>query len=265
LEKQRLREIFDQDAELYDRARPAYPPEIFADLRGLARLGPGSRVLEIGCGTGQATGPLARLGCDVVALDIGPEMAAVVRRRLAGLPNVEVVTSSFEDWPLPEEPFDLVISATAWHWIEPDVRVRKSAQALRPGGSLAVISTHHVAGGTEDFFVDSQECYERWDPETELGHRLPAPDSVPPGAPDIDAQGGLGAAEVRRYEWELPYRTEEYIALLLTFSGHRAMESGAREALLDCIRQMIDSRYGGRILKGYLTQLSVAQLAARRS
>jgi SAM-dependent methyltransferase len=263
LDDKRRREIFNEDPELYDRARPGYPPEVFADLQSLAELGPGSRMLEIGCGTGQATRPLAALGCDVVALDIGADTAAVARRRLADLPNVEVITTSFEDWPLLREPFDAVVSATAWHWVEPEVRLAKSARALRPGGWLAVISTHHVAGGTEDFFVEVQQCYERWDPETEPGFRLPAADTVEPGASDLDAGGGFGAAQIRRYEWDRPYRTQEYIDLLLTFSGHRAMEPSARAGLLDCVGQMIETRYGGGIVRRYLTQLSVAQLLAR--
>jgi SAM-dependent methyltransferase len=165
-DRERRRSTFDEAAELYDRARPGYPAALFDDLVELAGIGPGSRVLEIGPGTGQATVPLAERGCRIVAVELGPQLAAVARRNLARFPVVEVVTAAFEDWPLPPEPFDLVLSATAFHWIDPAVRVRKAADALRPGGSLATIATHHVAGGDEQFFVQAQACYERWDPET---------------------------------------------------------------------------------------------------
>lgn len=63
--------------------------------------------------------------------------------------------------PLPTEPFDVVFAATSFHWIDRDVRVTKSADALRPDDGLAVVSTHHVAAGDEQFFVDVQRCYER--------------------------------------------------------------------------------------------------------
>src|SRR5215204_4640687 len=139
----RLRVTFDEDAERYDRARPGYPAAVFEDLLALTELGPGARVLEIGCGTGQATVPLAERGCRIVAVELGAELAAVARRNLARFPDVEVVTGAFEDWPLPPEPFDLVLSATAFHWIDPGVRVVKSAEALRPGGTLATIATYH--------------------------------------------------------------------------------------------------------------------------
>jgi len=66
----RLRAGFDRVAPLYDRIRPAYPPALFDDLAELAGIGPGCRVLEIGCGTGQATVELARRGCDVLAIEL---------------------------------------------------------------------------------------------------------------------------------------------------------------------------------------------------
>ena len=97
----RLRSTFDQAAELYDRARPRYPPALFDDLAALAGIGPGSRVLEIGPGTGQATVALAERGYRVVAVELGAQLAAVARRNLARFPSVEVVTAAFEDWPLP--------------------------------------------------------------------------------------------------------------------------------------------------------------------
>jgi ubiquinone/menaquinone biosynthesis C-methylase UbiE len=131
-DRERLRATFDQAAELYDRARPGYPPALFDDLAGLAGIGPGSRVLEIGPGTGQATVTLAERGCRVVAVELGADLAAVAGRNLGRFPAVEVVTAAFEDWPLPGEPFDLVLAATSFHWLDPAVRVVKAADASDP-------------------------------------------------------------------------------------------------------------------------------------
>ncbi|MEY9988613.1 SAM-dependent methyltransferase [Streptomyces sp. V4I8] len=154
-----LSKTFDEDAELYDRARPGYPPELFDDLADVAGAGPGRHVLEVGAGTGKATVPLAERGCRITAVELGAGMAAVARRNLAGFEAVNVVTADFETWPLPQEPFDTVVSATAFHWIDPAVRMAKAADALRPGGALAVVATQHVAGGSEEFFVEVQDCY----------------------------------------------------------------------------------------------------------
>jgi SAM-dependent methyltransferase len=253
-----LRETFDEAPELYDRVRPGYPEALFDDLSEIGGLGPGSRVLELGCGTGQATVPLARRGYEVVAIELGARLADVARRKLSGFPAARVVNAAFESWPLPAEPFDAVVAATAFHWIDPAVRVSKPADALRPGGALAVVSTHHVAGGSEQFFADAQRCYQRWDPATPAGLRLRASDDVPHGLEELAAGGRFGKPAFRRYEQEIAYATAEYRDLLLTYSGHRAMEPEAQRALLACIAGLIDRDHGGRIVKRYLNELAVA-------
>ncbi|MFC6086853.1 class I SAM-dependent methyltransferase [Sphaerisporangium aureirubrum] len=257
-----LRQIFDEDAELYDRARPAYPPELFDALAELAGIGPGRRVLEIGCGTGQATLPLAERGCEIVAVELGPAMARVARRNLAAFPSAEVVTAAFEDWPLPERPFDAVVSATAFHWIDPAVRVAKSAAALRPGGALATIATHHVAGGTADFFAAVQDCYERFDPATPPGLRPSAAADIPHDGAEIDASDRFGPAAFHRCEWDVPYTTAQYVDVLNTYSGHRALPPDDRAGLLDCVTALIDGRHGGHIVKRYMAELRVARRVA---
>ncbi|MFD8220489.1 class I SAM-dependent methyltransferase [Streptomyces sp. NPDC059697] len=261
----RLSRTFDEDAELYDRARPGYPPELFDDLAEMAGTSPGCRVLEVGAGTGKATLPLAERGCRITAVELGADMAAVARRNLAGFGAVEVVTADFETWPLPKEPFDTVVSATAFHWIDPAVRMVKAADALRPGGALAVVATQHVAGGSEEFFVEVQDCYERFDPATPAGLRPPAAQDVDTSdhADEVARSGRFGPVVFRRYEWHLTYATAEYLEVLRTYSGHRALPPQAREGLLECIAGLIDGRYGGRVTKRYLTELRVSRTAPR--
>ncbi|ONK15372.1 class I SAM-dependent methyltransferase [Streptomyces sp. MP131-18] len=255
-----LRRTFDEDAELYDRARPGYPPGLYDDLAELAGARPGGHVLEVGCGTGQATVPLARLGCRITAVEAGPHMAAVARRNLAGAAAVEVVTADFESWPLPEEPFDVVVAATAFHWIDPAVRMAKAAEALRPGGALAVVRTQHVRGGTEEFFVEVQRCYERFDPDTPPGLRLPAAADIDGSdhAHEVALSGRFGPTVFRRHEQDLTYTTSEYLDLLRTYSGHRALPEAARTGLLKCIASLIDKQHGGRVTKRYLIELAVS-------
>jgi SAM-dependent methyltransferase len=256
---ERLRTTFSEDAERYHRARPGYPAALYDDLARLAGIGPGCRVLEIGCGTGQATIPLAERGCQIVAVELGAELAAVARRNLAGFPDVQVITAAFEAWPLPPEPFDVVLSATAFHWIDPAVRVVKSADALRPGGFLATIATHHVAGGTIPFFADAQGCYERWDPATPPNLRLEPAEAIPMEGAEIEQSGRFERPAFHRYATDIPYTTESYIDVLLTYSGHRALPPDDQRGLLDCIAGLIDRRYGGTIVKRYLSELRLAR------
>lgn len=255
----RLRETFNEDAERYDRARPRYPAQMFDDLA--AGAAHGARVLEIGCGTGQATVALAERGYRVVAVELGSAMADVARRNLAGFDSVEVVTAAFEDWPLPDEPFDLVFSATAFHWVDPAVRVVKSAEALRPGGFLATVATEHVAGGTEAFFVEVQDCYERFDPATPPKLRRQRSQEIPEDDRELTTSGRFDPAAFHRYEWELAYSTEDYLDLLLTYSGTRALPAAQRCGLLDCVGRLIDVNYAGQVVKRYLTEPRLAPRA----
>lgn len=251
MNRERLRTTFGEDAERYDRIRPDYPAALFTDL-------PPGRVLEIGCGTGQATLPLATLGRAVTAVELSHTMAAIAERKLAAFPTVEVIVSPFEDWPLPPTPFDLVLSATAFHWLDPETRMQKSADALRPGGTLAIISTHHILGGTVPFFIDVQQCYERYDPDTPPNLRQQAGVDIPGDTTEFTASGRFGPVTFHAYEWDRTYTTNEYLDLLLTYSNHRALPADRQAGLLRCIRQRIDS-YGGSITKRYLTQLATAQ------
>lgn len=254
----RLRKTFNEDAERYDRARPRYPLQMFDDLAAAA-VPAEARVLEIGCGTGQATVSLAERGYRIVAVELGTEMATVARRNLARFDSVEVVTAAFEDWPLPDEPFDVVFSATAFHWVDPAVRVSKSADALRPGGLLATVRTEHIAGGSEPFFIAVQNCYERFDPATPPGLRQQSASEIPEDDRELATSGRFGPESFHRYEWELSYSTAEYLDLLLTYSGHRALPPTQRSGLLNCIAGLIDGNHGGRVVKRYLTELRVAQ------
>jgi len=250
-----LRDTFDEDAELYDRVRPRYPRALVARLAERAGLGPGRRVLEVGPGTGQLTVPLAKLGCDITAVELGPALAAVARRNLRTHAHARVEVADFERWPLPSEPFDLVVSATAFHWIDPAVRVPKAGRALGPDGLLALVTTHHVAGGSVDFFHRAQECYEHWDPATPPGLRLTDESEV---ASDMGELERWGPVESYRYPQEITYSADQYIEVLLTYSSHRTLDPAARRGLLGCIRELIESRHGGSVTKRYLHELIVA-------
>lgn len=259
-----LREIFDGAVERYDAARPGYPTAMVADLVELAELRTGSPVLEIGCGTGQLTVPLAEAGLTVTAVELGAALAAVARRKLAAHPDARVVVGAFEDTPVPDGAFDLVVAATAFHWVDEAVRVPKAVRALRPGGRLAVVDTEHVAGGNEDFFSEVQGCYRRWDPATPPGLRLTPADEIPTARPELDGSPLLEPVELRRYTAEITYTAAQYRQVPLTYSGHLALAPDLRAGLLHCVTELIDRRYGGAITKRYLTELRVARRRENR-
>jgi SAM-dependent methyltransferase len=258
--RHRLRTTFDEVAELYDRARPGYPGQVFDDLVALGSLPRGGRVLEIGCGTGKATLPLAQRGFEVVCVELGDALARIARRKLAPFPSVEIVNARFEDWDPSGAPFDAVVSFTAFHWIDPDTRYEKPARLLRERGTLAVVATNHVLPDPRDrFWVEVQEEYEAVTPEM-LTDPPPHPDDVRDLLSDeIHASGRFRTIAVRRYTWDARYTKDEYIAVLDTYSGHRALDDERREELYRRIRRRIQAEPGEAVTKTYLTTLNVAE------
>lgn len=253
-----LRRTFDTAAERYDRVRPGYPSAVFDDLVALGELEGGSRILEIGCGTGQATLPLAERGYAITAVELGADLAAIARRKLEDYPGVDVVVGAFEDWPVPAQTFDAVVSATAFHWIDPEIRLSKAAQALRPGGTLAIIETRHRPLAEEKLLGELTRCHERWDSAARPSHRHPE-DEPPESWAELDGSERFDRVESRRYEWTREYSTAGYIELLLTYSDILVLEPEQQSGLLGCIGDLIDSELGGRIGESTVNHLVVAR------
>lgn len=254
-----LRETFEEVPELYDRARPAYPRELFDDLVVLTGVPSGGRMLEIGPGTGQATLPLAQRDFLITAIELGQGLASVARQNLHAYSNVQIVNASFETWEPPEDPFDAVVAFTAFHWLDPAVRFTKTAAILRPGGALAIVATRHVqVADGDDFWIEVQEDYDAIDP-AEDNAPPPRPEDVEDLGDEIAAGGCFENVAARRYLWDVVYTADEYIDLLDTYSGHRRIEPERRARLYDAVHRRIAARSSGKVTKAYLATLNVAR------
>ena len=227
----RRKESFDAAASDYARYRLGYPDEVVDAVITASQLHPGSRVLEIGCGTGQLSVPLARHGAELVAVELGENLAAIARRNLADFPAARVEVSGFEEWPLPADPFDVVVSASALHWIDPSVRFAKPARALKPGGGLVIVHAHHVKGGTPGFFEDTQPFYLRWGLSDDPFFEPTAPEDAPDHVSRTRERPEF--ARVQRHRFEIPRRhtTESYVGWLTTDSLVLSLDPESRRRL----------------------------------
>ncbi|GHO99273.1 methyltransferase type 11 [Reticulibacter mediterranei] len=260
-DKMLLRTTFNQDALLYDQARPGYPEALFDDIVTLSVLPAAGRLLEIGCGTGQATLPLARRGYHMLCIELGANMAALARQKLAAYPLVNIQTEAFEDWQLEEEAFDLALSATAFHWIDPAISYQKTAQALKPSGAIALFWHVHVQSeASQGFFEEVQQIYMQQVPEQpeKYGPLLWSHEVTEPTKTEIEQTGLFSKVTVRRYRWDVTYDAASYLRLLDTYSNHRILEQQRRDRLYHDIADLINTNYGGRITKGHLALLYVA-------
>lgn len=259
--RERLRATFESVADRYDQARPSYPAELLDALVSLAGLRPGSRLLEVGCGTGKATVAMARRGFAITGVELGPGLAEQARRNLARFSQVNVVTADFESYqPAGGEVFDLVYAATAWHWIDPAIKYRKAWRLLRPGGHLAFWEAAHVFPDDADpIFRQIQPVYD------EIGEGLPAdavwirPGELADSRAELEVTGLFDGIRVRHFDWETRYDADGYIALLDTFSNHIAMEPRKRDRLYAGIRELVDARADGLLRRHWGAVLHVAR------
>ena len=258
-DRERLARTFDHAAGLYQDARPEYPDALFERLVEAVGLQRGDHLLEIGPGPGKATLPLVRRGLRVTAVEPGAALAAQARANLAGHP-VDVVNRRFEDWDRRPGEFAAVVAATAWHWLDPELRYPRAARALRPGGHLAIWGAQHVFPVDGDpFFEELQEVYDQIGETPPEGAPRPAPGELPEMTDEIRATGLFQVVSVDHVDWTVDYTAEAYIDLLRTFSGHIAMEQTDRDRLFGEIRRRVARRPRGTVRRGWGTVLHIAR------
>jgi SAM-dependent methyltransferase len=231
---------FGVDADRYDRARPRYPQAL---IDRIAEAAPGRQVLDVGIGTGIAARQLRDAGCDVLGVDIDPRMAEV-----AGRHGLAVDVARFEDWEVHGRVFDAVVAGQTWHWIDPAAGAAKAAEALRPGGLIAL-------------FWNAFEPTPQLAEALAAAHRralLPDLPGVSWGAPGsayatmsalaadgLRSTGAFGRAEDWRFEWDRDYTRDEWLDLLPTTGLYTRLEPGPLNALLTETGTAIDALGGG--------------------
>lgn len=247
---------FDDVAALYDATRPDYPRALFDDIAAYARLAPGDAVLEVGCGSGQATGDFVERRYRTVALDPGAGLIEIARRKFAGVPNVEFIASTFEDWPADQAAYRLVASAQAWHWLAPDARFVKAADVLTPDGTLAVFGSvpigvdSPVREALRQIYTDHFPDYTGVPPEAWY---LPAG----PVAGLFKASGLFAPVSHLSYAWQKTHSATSFARLLGTLSYIQMLAPDKRRALLDTVVKAIDA-HGSRCELHYETHLYMA-------
>ncbi|WP_246506948.1 class I SAM-dependent methyltransferase [Actinocrinis puniceicyclus] len=261
-----LGRVFNDVPELYDRVRPGYPDELFADFVAITGTDESSSLLEVGCGTGQATRSLAALGCAVTAVEQGEEMAALARRRMAAFRNVEVETSAFEEWDERGARFDVLVAASSWHWVDPSIGWRRAHDVLRPGGWLALLGNVVVRRpGEPEVYAETADLHERFCPGNPGWGHPPLEDDVratDSGWGLADAPAGLfGPTIVFWYPTVQRFDGDGFADLLRSTSLYRGLDRDVREPLLDAIAERIRTRMGDRAARRYLSVLRVGRRA----
>jgi len=260
---------FDEIVVNYDRIRPEYPGELFADM--IDYIGPGrKKALEIGAGTGKATAPFLKAGYDVTAVEIGENMAAFLREKFIEYANFRVIVSAFEDASLQEDSYDLVYAASAFHWVNAETGCSKVFDLLKSGGVFALLrynflATHNVALTDEIHAVYEKQYFNYY---TSKPHAVrykrthndflePAEMLINYGFKDM-RDYGFSNVSLKLYDVPWTLDAAGYIKLLETFADHRGLPAENKTALYAGITRAI-TKHGGYISEDDVFQLYIGR------
>jgi SAM-dependent methyltransferase len=253
------RHFFNRSPHAYRDARPPYPARVYEILTAECGLGAGSRVLELGPGTGQATSELLARGADVVAVEPGAGLAAVLTERCGG-ERLRVVVADIEHADLPPGAYDLAVSATAFHWVDPGRALPKVASLLAPGGYLAVWWT--VFGDPErptDFRRALDDIYARHLPDERRDH-TPGPLRVESWSDELRRGGWFGEVSVDLIRWTQQLTVASARSLWSSFPNVGELPAPRREAFLDDLAATV-GEHGGLVADPRVTAVYRARSA----
>lgn len=243
---------FGGAAETYDAVRPRYPSAV---VDRIVDGGP-AFVVDAGCGTGIAAAAVAARGVRVLGIEPDARMAAIAAAR-----GIEVVHVRFEDWE--PAPCDVVMSAQAWHWVDPVRGAQVAAAALRPGGRWIAV-WNHVVDADVDQVVRS--VYERIAPQ--LIDDRPASYAGDPAFRDRIEQG-LAATHcfdpmsVDQVEWIDRLTGRRLAERLASHSAYLSLDAPVRQRVLAAlVDELGDDR---EIDVAYVTEVFAAVRADRRA
>lgn len=149
----RQRRVWSRRVNSWDHHTPAGLEKVTAAVLAAATVSPGDQVVDLGCGTGQLSLPLAEAGACVLAVDVSPAMVRRLRdraseRHVAGL---ECLAAPIELLSLPADSADLVVTSYALHHLrdaDKDRIVKAAYRWLRPGGTLLIADMMFGRGTT---------------------------------------------------------------------------------------------------------------------
>jgi len=143
-DKQEEIAFFDSHAALdaYDVLTPESNLRLATNCMRLARLKPGARVADLGCGSGVFTDLLSKLGYQATGLDLSPKLIALARAKYSGVAFLE---GDVEHLPFPDESLDgVLLSGLVHHLPDPTRCASEVYRVLKRGGSFAAFDPNRM-------------------------------------------------------------------------------------------------------------------------
>lgn len=224
---------FDTVASTYEKFRPGYVTELYQMLFRYCPISDTSNVVEIGIGGGQATLPVLQTGCKFTAVEYGASFSELCKEKFKDFPSFSVINSKFEEVSFENNAYDLIFSASAFHWIPEEIGYGKVFSMLKSGGVFARFANHPFPDkGNPTLVEEIEELYEKYYNQFHNKKKV-----APVEYSEEEAKSRAFLAEKFGFtdiQYALFHRTrtftaKEYITLLGTYSNHIAIEASIRK------------------------------------
>lgn len=251
------RHTYGADAGGYQAGRPDYPPRVYELLRSRCGIGAGSRVLEIGPGSGQVTRHLVAAGARVVAVEPDHGFAEYLKRTM---PEVRIVSESFEDADTGDG-FDAVVAATSFHWLEQSIALGKLGRVLRPGGWAAIWWTVFSDPHREDPLLAAATELLGFEPGNQRAGTAFQLDTDA-RCEDLRRTAGLVDVAAELVAWDLAMTADQVRGLFNSLIAVRQLPAEERTRVLDTVTDLVNDRFAGISVRPHLTALYVGRKVA---
>lgn len=236
---------FDTVAAQYEKLRPEYVAELYEDIFSYKRIDQSSHALEVGIGGGQATLPILKTGCRVTAVEYGENFSQLCHQKFREFPGFSAVTSKFEDFAGESDSYDLIYSASAFHWVPEEIGYRKVFDLLKSGGVFARFANHpYKDKGREEMSQAIQKVYDAYMPNAAEGSEYSEKEAEERAV--TARKYGFTDISYKLYHRTRSFTAKEYTALLGTYSDHMVIEEETRKKFFEEIEQVIN-QFGGQI------------------
>jgi len=257
-----LEGTFDTVVSTYDKMRPGYAPELFKTIFDYVSIGEDSRVVEVGSGSGQATAPVLTKGCELISVEYGENFSNLLKEKFKDYPKFSVITGKFEDVDLPSDSFDLVFSATAFHWVPEETGYKKVFEMLKKGGAFARFANRpRNCKNAPELAAEIDALYQEYynkQHNIKSGTRKWFTEEDAKAISLIPEKYGFKDIECHLFYRERVFTAKEYTQLLGTYSDHIAIEEKIRNEFFAGIEDAIN-RHGGTITISDTMDLELAR------
>ena len=229
------RRVFDTIPDQFDQYRPRYCQELFDDLIAQTCIGPGKTVLELGPGTGQATDPILKTGCDYHAIELGEHLYEKMVNKYGEYPNFSIVNDDFITHDFMDQRFDLIYSAATIQWIPEEIAFKKTYSLLKPGGILAMLFTRgDYRSPNEELYQRIQQVYSAY-----FKPKAAYSDMHAPFTYEHATQYGYVLSRRREFHGVRVFTADEYVAYCGTHCDHLTIPEPYKSRFFDGLRSAV--------------------------